>query len=308
MWNGALVVLPLGIVMAVGWCLRRFQVLSPKGVEEINRTLYWAVLPAILFKATVTVDPVHFTNFGFMAILYGTFLILPVCAWALARVRRLPRKRLAVSVLVSVRGNNVFFGLPVITVSLGEAGLAWYAVYMALALVVYQLVSILASQIALSGRVSSRALIGALKKLMGNPLVLSCVLGIVGAFAELHLPGWLDQSLSILGHAGRGVALIGLGASLKMGSLLSSLGRVWNDLLLRLIVSPLLTWGALSFLSLDPMLVRTSVLMAATPSALNNFVLAQGMGMDHEAAGEIIVASTVCSVGTTALWLSLLGL
>ncbi|PIE54103.1 MAG: transporter [Dethiosulfovibrio peptidovorans] len=308
MWNGALVVLPLGIVMVVGWWLRRFQVLSSKGVEEMNRTLYWVVLPAILFRATVTVDPIHFTNFAFMAALYGPFLILPVFAWGLARLRGFPRERLAVSVLVSVRGNNVFLGLPVITVALGEAGLVWYAVYMALALVVYQLISIVSVQIALSGSVSLRTLTGALKKLMINPLVLACVAGVIGAFIGFRLPSWLDQSLCILGHTGSGVALVGLGASLKLGNLLSSLGRVWNDLLVRLILSPLLTWGALSLFSLDPMLVRTSVLMAAMPAAVDNFVLAQGMGMDHEAAGEIIVASTVWFVATTAFWLYLLGL
>jgi predicted permease len=308
MLHALLIVLPLGLIMAIGWIVKRIGLVTDTGVAEMNGMLYWVSMPAILFRSTIKVDPAHFSNFPFMCGVYGVFVVLPFISWALARIRGLPREKLAVSVLVSIRGNNVFMGLPAVTIALGEPGLVSYGIYLALSLVVYQMISIAMGQLALSGELSIRSLLKTVRKLAGNPMLGACVLGVTGAFLGMgNLPGWLDQTLGILGNVGSGVALMALGASLQIEHILSSVKRVWNDILIRLFLSPLMTWGALTFMEVDPMLTKTAVLVAAMPAAVNNFVLAQGMGMDGSYAGEVIITTTVFSILSLTLWISLLG-
>lgn len=302
------IVLPLGAVMAVGWYLRYRDIVTSTGLEEMNRLLYWVAMPAILFRSTIRVDRELFSNLSFMIAVYSVFFVLPFIAWGLARVRKFPTEKLAVSVLTSVRGNNVFMGLPAVTIALGEAGLDSYGIYLALSLVVYQMISISMGQFALSGNISIKSVRQVASRLIRNPMLMSCVFGVIGAFSGVgSIPHWVDQTLIILGNVGSGVALIALGASLVLEDVLSSIRQVWSDLVVRLILSPLLTLVAFQFFPVEPMLAKTSVLVAAMPAAVNNFVLAKGMGMDGDYAGKVVVTSTMCSVITITIWLSVMG-
>ncbi len=306
--NSFFIVLPLGAVMTVGWFLRQRRIVTEVGLDEMNRLLYWVAMPAILFRSTVKVDPELFSNVPFMCAVYSVFAILPFIAWGLARLRGLPVEKLAVSVLTSVRGNNVFMGLPAVTIALGEAGLESYGIYLALSLVVYQMISISMGQLALSGELSVGSVKRVFVRLIKNPMLISCLLGVTGALIGIGpIPHWIDQTLAILGNVGSGVALMALGASLVLEDLVSSVRQVWSDLIVRLILSPLMTLLAFQLFPVDPMLAKTSVLVAAMPAAVNNFVLAKGMGMDGEYAGNVVVTSTVCSVFTITIWLYLMG-
>ncbi len=308
MLSSFLMILPLGLAMVLGWFLRYRGLVTDRGVEEMNSILYWIAMPAILFRSTVKVDPALFANFNFMAAVYGVFLLLPFLSWGLASVRKLPADRLAVSVLTSIRGNNVFMGLPAVTVALGEPGLESYGVYLALSLVVYQVISIAMGQFALSGDLSLGSLRSAGRRLVRNPMLVSCILGVGCSFLGVRaLPHWFDQTLTILGNVGSGMALMALGATLNLRELLPSVRLVWGDLIVRLILSPLMTLLAFELFPIDAMLAQTSVLIAAMPAAVNNFVLAKGMGMDYDYAGKVVVASTACSVVTVSLWLSVMG-
>lgn len=308
MINAFFIVLPLGVVMAVGWFLRRGKVVTESGLDEMNKLLYWVAMPTILFRSTIKVDPDMFSNVHFMCAVYSVFVVLPFISWILARIRKLPKEKLAVSVLTSVRGNNVFMGLPAVTIALGEPGLESYGVYLALSLVVYQIISISMGQLALSGELTLKSFKQVLIRLIKNPMLIACLLGVIGAFLGLgSIPHWIDQTLVILGNVGSGVALMVLGASLVLEDVILSIRQVWSDLFVRLILSPLLTLLAFQFFPVDPMLVKTSVLIAAMPAAVNNFVLAKGMGMDGDYAGKVVVTSTLCSVLTITLWLSVMG-
>ena len=197
MLSAFLIVLPLGLIIGVGFFLRKREVISENGILEMNNLLYWIAMPSILFRSTLKVDPVHFSNTNFMLSVYGVFIILPFIAWGLASLKKgISREKFAVSVLISIRGNNVFMGLPAVTIALGEPGLESYGIYLALSLVVYQVISITMGQLALSGEISFKSLFSTVKRLVHNPLFLSCMAGFSMSLAGFgDLPGWIDQTL-----------------------------------------------------------------------------------------------------------------
>lgn len=306
MLNAFFMVLPLVLTMALGWVFKKHELLTDQGVSDMNSVLYWVAVPAMLFRSTAKADPAMFEELNFIGVVYGSFLLLPFLAWGLGKALKVHRKRLAVSVMTSIRGNNVFMGLPAVTLAYGEAGVESLGVYLALSMALYQFLSIILSQVALSGNLSLESLKSTAKRLVKNPMLIACFFGFFASLYGLKIPRWADITLSIWADIGSGVALMAIGALLNLKELPSSFKVVWPDLLVRLILSPALTLLGFLLFPVDPFLAKTSVLISAMPAAVNTFVLTKGMGMDWDYAGKVVVVSTACSVLTLSFWLAVI--
>ncbi len=58
----------------------------------------------------------------------------------------------------------------------------------------------------------------------------------------------------------------------------------------------------------EQILTQAVVLVSAMPPAVNNFIIADGMGLDAEYAADVIAAGTILSVLTLPLWVRILGI
>ncbi len=306
---GLSAIFSLLLVILLGWTLRRTGFLSDELSAGLIRLLYYVGLPALLFRKISSVGPEAIADPNLFLAVHVTLFVVPLLAWGLAILFRENRSRLAVSVLLADRSNNVFMGIPVITAVMGAEGAAGISVYLAVGLVAYYLFSMAWAQFALSGELSPGSLAGTARSLIKNPLVLACLAGVTASLAGLGgLPVWLDLFLANLGSMSSGLALLALGASLRIERPLASLRSAWRDSLFRLFLHPAVMWGVFQLLPVDPVVQNAVVLSTAMPSAVNNFVLARGMGMDHRYAGEVIAASTVLSAFSIPIWLRILGL
>jgi Predicted permeases len=134
-------------------------------------------------------------------------------------------ERIAVSVFSSIRANNIYLGFPVIVLAMGEAGLKDASIYIAVSTISFQIISIMAGEVALSGKFSLSGLGGILKRLTVNPLIISCALGIGLALTGLRaLPIVIDETMKLMGGAATAIALLALGGTLD----LSRISSIYN--------------------------------------------------------------------------------
>ncbi len=307
--KGLQLVLPLLCIMAIGYGARRKDVLTPEVCAKLNLLLFWVINPAILFRSTYLMGAGAEVSSSFIVVMYATFLAVPPLAWLLGAFLRLPRERLGVSVLVSIRSNNVFMGIPVISMALGDAGMEIYSLFLAFGMAGFMVISIAWGECAFSGKLSLRSLRDTFFKVLKNPLVLSCLGGMgLGSLFSGVLPWGLETSMRILGNSASGMALLALGATLRPEMLFQGLRHSWQDACMKLVIHPGAVWLLCRFFPLPPVAEYTLVLLAALPAAINNFPLAQGMGMDGEYAAEVIATTTILSVGTVPIWIGILGM
>jgi predicted permease len=234
---------------------------------------------------------------------------MPLIAWAAGRRAGEERHRLAISALVSMRSNQVFMGIPAVSIALGSTGLESLSLYFAMSLVGYHIISIAASQIVLSRGISPKSILNSVKKLAGNPMVIACFVGIGFSFAGVNeFPRPVDVTLKVLGDIGTGMALLAVGAGLSFRSVPAMLRKTWRDTLIKLMVQPAVVWAFLLVWPVDPVMLKVVVFVSAMPVAVNSLVVAQGMGMDDKYAGEVIAVTTIFSAISLPFWIRLLGI
>lgn len=304
-----LMVLPVAMVMGLGALFRRIRFLDDETVLRLNSMLYWAALPAFIFRSILGVGREILSNSSLFWALHVSFLLVPAVALVLGRLFTTDRKRLAVSVLTSIRSNNVFMGVPAVMIAMGQPGVEAVSLYLAVGLLGYHFFSVTWAQVVLSGRTKIRSLFDTLEQLLKNPLILACLMGVAGALMGFDkLPYWLDAAVKMVGNTGSGIALIALGASIRFENLGEAMKSTWRDCLFKLFISPALILGVLLAWSIDPLLRNAVVLVSAMPAAVNSFVLAHNMGMDYDYAGKIVTLSTALSVFSLPVWVWLLGI
>jgi len=309
---GFVLVLPLTLIIITGNILRSRGFFNENDIKTLTKTLYWVILPPLLTRTTFASGREIFSQ---MDLLIGLTLayIITIAAAAAGSVflyHRNNRKRIAVSVFSSIRANNIYLGFPVIMLAMGDAGLRDASIYIAVSTVAFQILSIMSGEMALYGRPNLAGICEMLKRLVINPLIISCVLGIGLAMTGLEsLPLVFDEAMKLMGNAATAVALLALGGTLdlsRINSIFIMIRRTWQDCLIKLVIHPLILWGLLLALSvLDPLL-KVTVMLSSMPSAVNCFIMAKEMNMDSDYAADLVASTTVLGIVTIPVWANLL--
>lgn len=305
--HGLFVMLPVAIVIAIGNVLARLSVVTPEGFAQINRAIFWTAIPALIFRMTSGADLSTLSDGSMGLVVYLTFVLAPPLAWFLSRWSGSSGRRVATSALMLIRSNTVFIGLPVVTLAIGQPGVDVLSMYVAVTFVGYQIISLWWGTLALSGGLSWSIVQSSLKRLAVNPLVVSSVMGFALALLGWNVfPAWVDETLKLLGNVASGMALLSLGGSLQVSGIPGMVVRSWRDVALKLLFLPAFTWGLFLLCPVPPVVLRTVVLIAAMPVAVDCFILSRVLGMDGDYAADTIMASTILSALTVPFWILLL--
>ncbi len=303
----ALSILPIFVVMALGFLGARRGLFPPAFIEPASRLAYWLAIPALILRAVAN-SPWQ-EAFQPTAALASVATLLLSWLLAMALSSRLfpktggPQPSRASWVQVSLHGNQAFIGLAVVFYALGQAGLNAAALVAAVVIIAQNFLSVLSLTRLGSGRSSGKS---AWASLLMNPIILASALGLVFPLAGLAMPQLVDRTLGILGGMGLPLALLIIGAKLSEGRL----GGNWlqHSLLatMKLMVHPALGFILLSLAGVgDPARAVTVILLAA-PTATISVIMAGQLGGDAHLASEGVTLTHALSAITYAFWLWLL--
>jgi predicted permease len=206
----------------------------------------------------------------------------------------------------------MYIGFPVVTMALGDAGLAQASIYFAISIVFFQVISISGAEIALCGKLSGDGIKKVIRSLSRNPLLIACVSGLLLSMTGLpQLPKFIDETLQLTSGAATAVALLALGASLDLSGV-SRIFRIftvtWEDDVIRYIVNPAMMLFFVKLFRVPPLLAQVTVLITAMPAAVNCFILAKEMGMDEEYCANVVAATTILGAVAIPFWTMILGI
>jgi len=300
------IVLPVFSVIALGWLLRRWGLIDALFLKQTNRLVYYVCLPLLLFYKIGSAD--FFANFngrlvvGSIAAVTLTFLV----SYTYAVVRGYPNNARGVFSQGAFRGNIAYMGLAITLNAYGETGLTRAGILMGFLVPFLNLYAILALLWPHRGDGQQRGANFWLRQVALNPLILASALGIFWSFFDLPIPLILDRSLKIATGMTLPLALLAIGGGFSVEKLRGDLFRAALASGAKTIWLPVLAAILLMALGVDGMDLGIGVLIAGTPAATANYIMADQLKGDAELAGTIVMFSTLLSALTYTVALFIL--
>ncbi len=294
------VVLPLFLCIALGYFLKRIHMLDGDTLKKMNKLCFKVFLPIYLFNSVYKTD--LSAAFNGKLILYGIIALTVffiVLMLIIPRIEKDDKKR-GVMIQAIFRSNFALFGLPVATSLCGEANLGPTSLLLGITVPFFNVYAVIALETFRGGKPSIRKMI---KGIVTNPLIISCVLGVIFYLLKIELPYAVDKTVVDLGRVATPLSLVVLGGEFAFSNVRKYAKQLSITVIGRLVVTPLIfvTLGVLMGFR-NEMLVPILIMFGA-PTAVSSFTMAQQMDGDSELAGQIVVFTSAGAILTIFLWI-----
>lgn len=300
------IVLPVFSVIALGWLLRRIGLIDGLFLKQTNRLVYYVCLPLLLFYKIGSAD--FFANFNGRLIV-GSILAITItfiASYLYSVNRGYPNNARGVFSQGAFRGNLAYMGLAITLNAYGEAGLTKAGILMGFVVPFLNLYAIFALLWPHRGDGEQRGTSFWLRQIILNPLIIASFLGIIWSFLDLPLPLVFERSLGIATGMTLPLALLAIGGGFSVERLRGDLAKAALASGIKTIWLPILAAGLLISLGVGGMDLGIGILIAGTPAATANYIMADQLKGDAELAGTIVMLSTLVSAVTYTIALLIL--
>ncbi len=315
--------LPIFALIALGKLLAVKQILKPEILVVINKLIINFSLPAIIFLAIAS-QP--FKGLLDIPIIVSTitasflsFLLL-VCAGFLLGLKG---KIYGAFMPSGFWANMAYMGFPLAFSAFGTEGLEKAAVVNGFTMPLYVFFGSVILSIFSSEKTDTP--LKMILKILLNPIVMSCFVGLI-AVALLDVSGLREtnnqtpvllimgqmivKTFKLAGNMGLPLALISVGASLKLSTVGKHKHLIVLSTITKLVLTPLLTYGIIRyyFPEAGKVSLGAAVLLMTMPTAVVYTVISQSLDVEGEFTASVVVITTILSIFSVPIWLYFLAI
>ncbi|MEQ4986534.1 AEC family transporter [Proteus vulgaris] len=300
MQNVLLTLWPLFALIALGAILRRNKTFEPAfwvGAEKLN---YFLLFPALLINSLANA-PLSDPQLPHLAgAIFSVVIIITLLCTVLKKITGWRAGRFGAIVQGNIRFNT-YLGLAIVADFFGVEGLGIAALILATLVPLSNVTSVLC--LTAGENITLRQLVLPIIK---NPLIISCVIGIVINLSEVGLPFGSDQFLKLLAATSLPLGLICIGAALHLSTLKAESKMISINTVTRLFIVPIIAYGIAYLLDLSPLVTMLLVVFFSIPTAPTSYILTRQLGGDSELMAGIITSQTMFATITLPIILNFL--
>lgn len=295
-------VMPIFLLMMLGYLLRTWKVADKSAFDTMNRLVFKAFLPILLFyniyqtDADEMFDPklVLFVILGMVTVFFvGYGLVFKLTG---------ENPRRGVMLQAFFRSNYAILGIPLVDfICDGRAtGLASLMVAVVVPLINVLAVTTLERFRPGGGKTGVKQLALGIVK---NPLIIGCLLGMVFFVTRWKLPFVVERAVADISKIASPLAIVALGASFTFSSIRGYVKEIVIIVLTRLIIVPLLTLPLAIWMGFGSEAVACLLIVFGGPVAVSSFAMAQQMGGDESLAAHAVVFTSAFCLLTLFVWI-----
>lgn len=294
---------PIFLIIFTGHLLFRYDLVGETVWSAIEHLCFYLLFPFLIIRTLSRADLGDLPLFDFLLVLVVAILGMSAL---LISIQAMLRKRFPESgpsfssVFQGATRFHGFVAIAIIGPLYGDDGLALAA--LALAVMVPLLNTISVIVLSIYGRSDSQPdFVSIVKKILTNPLIIACAVGL--AFNFSGIPDILFDSIEIIGAGGLGLALLAVGAGLKMGQAMQHKALLTLGVLTRLIGMPAIVIAMSWLVGLDGLARSVAIIAGAVPTASSAYVMARKMGGNAELMSSIVTFQVVVAFFTLPLFI-----
>ena len=305
-WFAFGAVFPLVLIVALGYCLKKRELLSPALAKSVNKVVFKILIPATVFLNIYKIDDVG--DFDPTYIIYVAVFTTAVFLVSLplsGLITKTADRRGVISQVV-YRSNYALIGLPLVELIFGSDGLSEAALLSVVSVSFFNAFAVISLSVFREEktRISVKKI---LIDIIKNPLIIAIAIGLVCLLVRKFLVSIdvsfrlsqitpLYKAISYISSAATPVALLCLGAQFEFSAIRSMRKEIICGVLLRTLAVPLLGL-AIAYLCFDFNAGMFAAMIAsfATPVSVSSAPMAQEMGGDGELAGQLVIWTTIAS-------------
>ncbi|MEM7737180.1 MAG: AEC family transporter [Deinococcota bacterium] len=299
-------IIPVVVVTSLGYAFKHYKFLDDAFWVGADKLAYYVLLPSLFVRLTATAALEHNLLTAPLTLVIAMLLITGLMLVTRRAISSTPPAFTSVY-QGAVRFNS--FVLVALSLELyGDAAATTIAICIAVIVPLVNLTSVaILSRYGESTQTPSLTRI--VKRLVTNPLIVACVLGLclnaLTSVLNMSLPTPFLNSLDILGRAALPVGLLCVGAGINLKLLGSWQIDVVVSNVIKLLIKPLLVMGLGLLMGLEGIIFAATVLFAAMPTATSAYILARQLGGEATLMANIIMTQTVLSALTIPVVLTL---
>ena len=291
-------------MVALGWILKNKKFLPESFFSHADKFVFKVALPCNLFVSVLKGDVSKLKGslslMGFIVAGISVFFLV-ACITVPLFIKNNGKRGAFIQGIY--RGNFAILGLPIASnlFPKGDIGATTVAVVMPLAIVAVNVFAVIIltvyapSDIKKSPMQTAADILWSIAK---NPLIISCLLGLVFMLCGISLPTFAQKTVDGLSDTVFALALMSLGAEFSFDALKGRVGTSLIGAVIKTVVLPLTAVTVAVALGFRSVELGVILIFFGAPTAVSSYIMAKNMKSDHEMASQILLISTLLCMFT----------
>lgn len=294
-------VVPIFILVILGYLLKRFRFITEEFCDVAERVVFKIALPIMLFLevAKSSMEVIGDMRLIWFCLITVTTSFLLVTLFAALCIRDSSKRGAFVQGMC--RSNFAILGVPLAENMFGSTGTQMIAIVMPFVILMFNSYSVIILSLFSSDaehKLSKKSVLGILKNIVTNPLIIGVVLGLPFMLFDWELPVIANKSLTYLNNLCTPLALMSLGANFKPANMKGRVGYAVAAALGKTVLLPGIMVTLAAVLGFRGAPLGVVLILFGAPTAVSSYIMAKKMKNDGELAAQILLLTTLLCIVT----------
>jgi malonate transporter len=299
------IVVPVFIIVALGYILRKKNLINDNFVSLSSRIVFNVSLPVLIFVEIAKINLDVILDFKLILFVYIGTLISFILIWVFSIPFIKEGKNQSVFLQGSFRGNFAIVGLALIANLYGPEKLGKASLVLAFTVPLYNVLAVIALTVPVR-KEKNMDMKKTLWEILKNPLILGVLFALPFSYFKIHINDLILTTANYVAALALPLALLGIGGFLNFDDVKEGFRLTGISTIIKLIIIPLAATVAAYNLGFIGDNLGIIFILFGCPTAIASFIMAEAMGVNSKLAGNILLVTTIFSVFTIGFGLFIL--
>ena len=297
--------IPIFLTLMLGLFFRKIGLFDDTFVSRLNKFVFNAALPALLFLDIAKSDFYSVWNTKFVLFCFFVTLISIGISTGLSYLLK-PRNIQGEFIQASYRSSAAILGIAIIQNLYGNAGMAPLMIIGSVPLYNVMAVIVLSFFHPERKAIDKAVWMKTLKGIVTNPIIIGIVAGLIWSACKIPMPVILNKTVTSIGGMSTPMGLMAMGATFDFRKALGNIKPAVTATIMKLVVFVAIFLPIAVKLGFRQEELIAILVMLGSATTVSSFVMAKNMGHEGVLSSSVVMLTTLFSAFTLTGWLYVL--